>query len=53
LAGSWKDPKANTAEAFKEAHFDAITQDDFNNVLNSNAVGPYWFTFVGASQCLP
>lgn len=46
LAGSWKDPKTNTAEAYKEAHFDAITQDDFNNVLNTNAIGPYWFTFV-------
>jgi NAD(P)-dependent dehydrogenase (short-subunit alcohol dehydrogenase family) len=26
-------------------YFDPVSQDDFNNVLNTNAIGPYWLTF--------
>ncbi|KAH9924073.1 NAD-P-binding protein [Fomitopsis serialis] len=38
-------PVANTAEAFRAAYFDAVSQEQFDNSLRTNAVGPYWFTF--------
>lgn len=28
-----------------KTYFDPITQEDFTDSLNVNAVGPYWFTF--------
>ncbi|KAF9486278.1 NAD(P)-binding protein [Pholiota conissans] len=33
------------AQAFVDALFDPVSQEDFNDVFNTNAVGPYWFTF--------
>jgi len=38
-------PEEPTAASFIKKYFDPVSQDDFNNVLNTNAVGPYWLTF--------
>lgn len=45
IVGSFKPPAAPTAAAYVTSLFDEITQEDFDNVLNTNAVGPYWLTF--------
>lgn len=34
-----------TAADYVAACFDAVSQEDFTNTLNTNAVGPYWLTF--------
>ena len=34
-----------TAEAFKSTYFEDIQEGTFNEVFNTNAVGPYWLTF--------
>jgi NAD(P)-dependent dehydrogenase (short-subunit alcohol dehydrogenase family) len=34
-----------TAADYVAACFDGVSQDDFTNTLNTNAVGPYWLTF--------
>jgi len=44
-AATFGDPEEPTAASFMKKYFDPVTQDDFNNVLNTNAVGPYWLTF--------
>ncbi|KAH7928997.1 NAD(P)-binding protein [Leucogyrophana mollusca] len=33
-----------TASSFVSAYFDSVSQDDFNNVFNTNAVGTYWLS---------
>ncbi|KIM86706.1 hypothetical protein PILCRDRAFT_815958 [Piloderma croceum F 1598] len=38
-------PEEPTAASFIKKYFDPVSQADFNNVLNTNAVGPYWLTF--------
>ncbi|KAJ7756073.1 hypothetical protein DFH07DRAFT_821027 [Mycena maculata] len=38
-------PPGATAADFVAACFDAISPDEFSDVLNTNAVGPYWLTF--------
>jgi len=38
-------PSEPTAESFIQKYFDPVSQDDFTNVINTNAVGPYWLTF--------
>ncbi|KAK7016298.1 NAD(P)-binding protein [Favolaschia claudopus] len=44
--GSYTRPEPSaTAVDYVSAYFDAISQDDFTNVFNTNAVGPYWLTF--------
>ncbi|KAG7450039.1 NAD(P)-binding protein [Guyanagaster necrorhizus] len=45
LKGSFKRPTASTASAYVSSFFDDITQESFNDTLNTNAVGPYWLTF--------
>ncbi|KAI0036122.1 NAD-P-binding protein [Vararia minispora EC-137] len=45
LKGKFSKPTANTADAFAKAHLDSVSQDDFEDVINTNAVGPYWLTF--------
>lgn len=45
LTGSFKTPSEASASEYVSKFFDDISQDDFNNVLNTNAVGPYWLTF--------
>ncbi|KAK7016305.1 NAD(P)-binding protein [Favolaschia claudopus] len=35
-----------TAADYVSAYFENVSQDDFTDVLNTNAVGPYWLTFV-------
>ncbi|KAH7906996.1 hypothetical protein BJ138DRAFT_1161262 [Hygrophoropsis aurantiaca] len=45
LEGSFNPPTEPTAASYIASHFDPITQDHFNNVINTNAVGPYWLTF--------
>ncbi|PBK65472.1 NAD(P)-binding protein [Armillaria solidipes] len=45
LQGSFKHPEASTASAYVSSFFDDITQESFNNSLNTNAIGPYWLTF--------
>ncbi|KAJ7202293.1 NAD(P)-binding protein [Mycena pura] len=46
-AGHFVRPAAPDATAadYVAACFDGVSQDDFTNVLNTNAVGPYWLTF--------
>ncbi|KAJ7062477.1 NAD(P)-binding protein [Mycena amicta] len=34
-----------TAADFVSACFDGVSQDEFTDVFNTNAVGPYWMTF--------
>ncbi|GAV99560.1 short-chain dehydrogenase [Lentinula edodes] len=38
-------PSEASAAAYVSAFFDKIEPQDFNNVLNTNAVGAYWLTF--------
>ncbi|KAI0726536.1 NAD-P-binding protein [Fomitopsis betulina] len=38
-------PSALTAEAFRAAFFDTVSEEQFGNSLQTNAVGPYWLTF--------
>jgi NAD(P)-dependent dehydrogenase (short-subunit alcohol dehydrogenase family) len=38
-------PSSTTAD-YVAAFFDAISQDDFTDTLNTNAIGPYGLTFV-------
>ena len=45
LKGFVKPPTATAGEAFREAYFDAISEQDFERSLNTMAVGPYWLTF--------
>ncbi|KAI0066809.1 NAD-P-binding protein [Artomyces pyxidatus] len=45
LTGAFTKPAAETADAFMKAYFDPVSQDDFNDTLNVNAIGPYWLTF--------
>ncbi|THH17494.1 hypothetical protein EW146_g3325 [Bondarzewia mesenterica] len=44
-AGSFKKPQETNADAFVKAYFDSVNQEDFENSLNTNAIGPYWLTF--------
>lgn len=39
------DKTSATAEDFVKNYFDPVTQKDFTDSLNVNAVGPYWLTF--------
>lgn len=34
-----------TAEDFIKSYFDTVSQEDFEDSMNVNAVGPYWLTF--------
>ncbi|RPD54968.1 NAD-P-binding protein [Lentinus tigrinus ALCF2SS1-7] len=43
--GQYTRPTTANAEAFRKAYFDEVTEEDFENSLNTNAVGPYWLTF--------
>ncbi|KAH7928630.1 NAD(P)-binding protein [Leucogyrophana mollusca] len=45
LEGSFTPPAEPTAASYIASHFDSVSQDQFNNVINTNAVGPYWLTF--------
>ncbi|KAI0718682.1 NAD-P-binding protein [Cerioporus squamosus] len=38
-------PTIANAAAFRAAYFDEVTEEDFENSLHTNAVGPYWLTF--------
>ncbi|KAH9923016.1 NAD-P-binding protein [Amylocystis lapponica] len=38
-------PTAHTAAAFRATYFEGVSQEAFDNTLNTNAVGPYWMTF--------
>ncbi|KAF8638196.1 hypothetical protein AX16_010542 [Volvariella volvacea WC 439] len=44
-AGRFKRPEPTAdAQGFVKSLFDPVTQEDFNNVFNTNAVGPYWLS---------
>ncbi|KAJ7775682.1 hypothetical protein DFH07DRAFT_912202 [Mycena maculata] len=46
LGGNYvRPPPGATAADFVAACFDNVSQDMFSDVLNTNAVGPYWLTF--------
>ncbi|KAK0212152.1 hypothetical protein DFS33DRAFT_1376645 [Desarmillaria ectypa] len=45
LKGKFQPPAAPTASAYVSSFFDDITQEAFDDTLNTNAVGPYWLTF--------
>ncbi|KAI0918340.1 hypothetical protein AcW1_009752 [Taiwanofungus camphoratus] len=45
LTGAFSTPVASTAEAFRAAYFDTVSQEDFDNALRTNAIGPYWLSF--------
>ncbi|CAK5266259.1 unnamed protein product [Mycena citricolor] len=38
-------PPGSTAADYVAAAFDAVSQQDFDDSLQTNAVGPYWLTF--------
>ena len=38
-------PASTTAEAFRAAYFDAVSEDDFDRTFRTKAVGAYWLTF--------
>lgn len=40
-----EEPSEPTAEAYKAAFFDSVTQKSFNDVFSVNATGAYWMTF--------
>ncbi|KAJ7632989.1 NAD(P)-binding protein [Roridomyces roridus] len=44
--GNYERPPPDApASAYVSAYLDQITQEQFTDVLNTNAVGPYWLTF--------
>ncbi|OBZ74873.1 Tropinone reductase 1 [Grifola frondosa] len=44
--GGFKRPGPDaTAEDFRAALFDAVSEEDFDNSMHTNAIGPYWLTF--------
>ncbi|KAJ7578539.1 hypothetical protein C8J56DRAFT_797491 [Mycena floridula] len=46
LQGKFKKPESGaTASEYVARFFDDISQEDFDNTLKTNAVGPYWLTF--------
>ncbi|KAF9078595.1 hypothetical protein BDP27DRAFT_1309842 [Rhodocollybia butyracea] len=45
IAGQFTPPSEATSAAYVKAFFDDITPQEFNSVLNTNAVGAYWLTF--------
>ncbi|KAG7095963.1 hypothetical protein E1B28_006648 [Marasmius oreades] len=45
MAGNFVPPTIPSSSAYVSAFFDAIKQEDFNNVLNTNSVSAYWMTF--------
>ena len=45
LEGRFKKPTEAKASAFVSAYFDDIPEEAFQNVIDTNAVGPYWLTF--------
>jgi NAD(P)-dependent dehydrogenase (short-subunit alcohol dehydrogenase family) len=47
--GHFKRPASSSsdhpnAQAFVDALFHSVSQDDFDDIYRTNAVGPYWFT---------
>ncbi|KZT69100.1 NAD(P)-binding protein [Daedalea quercina L-15889] len=45
LVGVSPHTSANTAEAFRSTFFDAVSEQEFDDSLRTNAVGPYWLSF--------
>ncbi|KAJ7706686.1 hypothetical protein B0H17DRAFT_1001129 [Mycena rosella] len=46
IAGSYaRPPPSAPAAAYVSAFFDGVSPEQFADVLNTNAVGPYWLTF--------
>ncbi|KAF9256012.1 NAD(P)-binding protein [Marasmius fiardii PR-910] len=45
LTGKFVPPTIPSASAYVSAFFDAVQQEDFNDVLNTNSVSAYWMTF--------
>ena len=45
LTGGCEMPSAASAEAYRRAVFDNVTEEDFDQDLKTNALGPYWLTF--------
>ena len=44
-AGKFQRPTESTAHAFQKAYFTNLQEDTFDNVMHTNAVGPYWLSF--------
>ncbi|KAI0692879.1 NAD-P-binding protein [Cytidiella melzeri] len=45
LDGSFTRPTEHTAKAFQKAYATDLRQEVFDNVMRTNATGPYWMTF--------
>ncbi|KAI0346722.1 NAD-P-binding protein [Trametopsis cervina] len=45
LEGTFTRPTEMTASAFQKAYFIDLKQETFDNVMRTNANGPYWMTF--------
>ena len=45
LDGLFTRPNELTAKAFQEAYFNNLKPEVFDNVMRTNAIGPYWLTF--------
>ncbi|OBZ74838.1 Dehydrogenase/reductase SDR family member 4 [Grifola frondosa] len=38
-------PPGSTAEDFRAAYFDGVSEEAFDDSMHTNAIGPYWLTF--------
>ncbi|THH00109.1 hypothetical protein EW026_g2365 [Hermanssonia centrifuga] len=45
IAGAFERPTQTSAEAFQAAYFNDLEEEQFDNVMHTNATGPYWMTF--------
>ncbi|KAI0641326.1 NAD-P-binding protein [Trametes meyenii] len=44
-SGSYTKPSTTSAEDYRKAYFDGVSEEAFDHNLKTNAVGPYWLTF--------
>lgn len=45
ISGKFKPPTTSTAAEYVSNFFDQVSEEDFKDVIDTNAVGPYWLTF--------
>lgn len=43
--GNFTRPNEVSASAFQKAYFDDLKEETFDDVIHTNATGPYWTTF--------
>ncbi|KAH9852371.1 NAD-P-binding protein [Lenzites betulinus] len=45
MAGQFQKPSVASAAAFRQAYFDEVSEESFDDSMKANAIGPYWLTF--------